>query len=153
MEELKKLYTVDDIAKMTGFTSRTIRNYLKNGSLQGQKIGGQWRFTMDNIKKMFNDSRFITELSDHKKQQVLDFIDGVNTDITGEIQVCSIVDYCCDSQKEGQKIYEKLVKVINSREDGSPPTRFDYEFIGKENKARFILFGNPDYIIKTLQLI
>ena len=111
--------------------------------------GSPW----DNIKKMFNDSRFITELSDHKKQQVLDFIDGVNTDITGEIQVCAIVDYYSDSPKEGHKIYEKLVKVINSREDGSPPTRFDYEFITKENKARFILFGNPDYIIKTLQLI
>lgn len=37
MAEFDKLYTVEDIAKMTSLTSRTIRNYLKNGSLTGKK--------------------------------------------------------------------------------------------------------------------
>jgi excisionase family DNA binding protein len=151
MEELKKLYTVEDIAKMTSLTSRTIRNYLKDGSLKGQKIGGQWRFTMDNIKQLFSNSAFLTDISGHRKQQVLDFIDGVNTDVEGVIQVCTIVDYYCENAKAGLKVYEKLVKVINSRENNTPPAKFDYEFIEKENKARFILFGDPDYIIKTLQ--
>ena len=56
MEEFEKLFTVEDIAQMTSLTSRTIRNYLKNGTLQGNKIGGQWRFTMDNIRQLFNNS-------------------------------------------------------------------------------------------------
>jgi excisionase family DNA binding protein len=79
MDEFKKLYTVEDIAKMTSLTSRTIRNYLKDGSLKGQKIGGQWRFTMENIKRLFDNSSFMNDVNSHKKQQVLDFIDGVNT--------------------------------------------------------------------------
>ncbi len=153
MNDFEKLYTVEDIAKMTSFTSRTIRNYLKDGSLQGQKIGGQWRFTMKNIKRLFDNSQFLNDIAGHKKQQILDFIDGVNTDIQGEIQVCTIVDYYCENQKAGHKMYEKLVTIINTREDNSPPAKFDYEFIEKENKARFILFGVPDYIIKTLQLL
>jgi len=153
MDEFEKLYTVEDIAKMTSFTSRTIRNYLKDGSLQGQKIGGQWRFTMNNIKRLFDNSKFLDEINNHKKQQVLDFIDGVNTDMQGEIQVCTIVDRYCESAKAGHNIYEKLVTVINSKDDGSPPAKFDYEFIEKEKKARFTLFGAPDYIIKTLQLL
>jgi excisionase family DNA binding protein len=153
MNELEKLYTVEDIAKMTSLTSRTIRNYLKDGSLQGQKIGGQWRFTMKNIKQMFSSGNIITDIANNKKQQVLDFIDGVNTDIQGETQVCAIVDYYCENQKAGHQIYEKLVTVINNRENNSPMAKFDYEFIEKENKARFTLFGDPDYIIKTLQLL
>jgi len=153
MDEFEKLYTVEDIAKMTSFTSRTIRNYLKNGSLQGQKIGGQWRFTMENIKKLFDNSLFVNDFSKKNKQQVLNFIYGTKTDTQGKIKVCTIVDCHCENQKEGHEIYEKLVTVINNKENNSPPANFSYDFIKKENKARFTLFGNPDYIIKTLQLL
>ena len=152
MNEFEKLYTVEDIAKMTSLTSRTIRNYLKDGSLQGQKIGGQWRFTMENIKQLFNNSIFLNDISRKNRQRVLNFISGSNIDIQGKIQVCTIVDCYCESPKAGNQIYEKLVTVINTKDDGIP-AKFDYEFIEKQNKARFTLFGNPDYIIKTLQLL
>ena len=152
MNEFEKLYTVEDIAKMTSLTSRTIRNYLKDGSLQGRKIGGQWRFTMENIKQLFNNSIFLNDISRKNRQRVLNFINGTNADIHGEIQVCTIVDCYCENQKAGQQLYEKLVAVINTKDDDSP-AKFDYEFIKKQKKARFTLFGNPDYIIKTLQLL
>jgi excisionase family DNA binding protein len=152
MDEFERLYTVADIARMTGFTSRTIRNYLKDGSLQGRKIGGQWRFTMENIKQLFSNSIFSGDMSRKNRQRILNFLSGAHTEIQGKIQVCSIVDCYCESPKEGQQIYEKLVTVINAKVDDAP-AKFDYEFNGKDKKARFTLFGNPDYIIKTLQLL
>ena len=33
----QKLYTVADVAELTGLTSRTIRNYLKDRHIAGQK--------------------------------------------------------------------------------------------------------------------
>jgi excisionase family DNA binding protein len=153
MDEFEKLYTVEDIAKMTGFTSRTIRNYLKDGSLQGSKIGGQWRFTMENIKKLFNNGILLIDISRKNRQRILNFINDTNTDIQGKIQVCTIIDYYCENSNAGHQIYKKLVTVINSKDKESPPAKFDYEFIEKQKKARFTLFGNPDYIIKTLQLL
>ena len=152
MEEFEKLYTVEDIAKMTSFTSRTIRNYLKNGTLQGRKIGGQWRFTMENIKQLFNSSMFLGDMSRQNRQRVLSFLSGADTPLQGKIQVCTIIDCDCESSKAGQQMYEKLVKVINAKKDDAP-ARFDYEFLPKANKARFTLFGNPDFIIKNLQLL
>ncbi len=50
----EKFYTVADVASVTGMTSRTIRNYLKDGTLTGTKIGVQWRFTEEDIKKLFH---------------------------------------------------------------------------------------------------
>jgi len=152
MNEFEKLYTVKDIAKMTSLTSRTIRNYLKDGSLQGQKIGGQWRFTMENIKQLFSNSIFLNDMSRKKRQQVLNFISGTNIDIQNKIQICTIVDCYCESPNAGQQLYERLVTVINTKDDGIP-AKFDYEFSEKQSKARFTLFGNPDFIIKTLQLL
>ncbi|MBN2240886.1 MAG: helix-turn-helix domain-containing protein [Dehalococcoidales bacterium] len=151
MSEFEKLYTVEDIAKMTSLTSRTIRNYLKDGSLQGRKIGGQWRFTFKDIQKLFDNSSYRKDISVERKQQIMDFIDGVNTDIQGDIQVCTVADCYCENRNAGQKTYEKLVTVINNQPDGAARARFDYEYIEKENKARFTLFGSPEFIIETLR--
>jgi len=149
--EFEKLYTVEDVAKMTSFTTRTIRNYLKNGTLKGRKIGGQWRFTMENIKNLFNNSVFLGDFSDNNKRQVSNFVNG-HSDIQGKTQVCAIIDCYCEDSKEGHRIYEKLVTVINSKKDDSP-ARFHFDYVEKQNKARFTLFGSPDYIVKTLQLL
>ncbi len=152
MEEFEKLYTVEDIARMTYFTSRTIRNYLKDGILQGRKIGGQWRFTMENIKQLFSNSVFLGDTSRQNRQRVLNFLSGADTILQDNIQVCTIIDCDCESQEAGQEIYKKLVKVINTKKDDAP-AKFDYEFMPKSNKARFTLFGNPDFVIKNLQLL
>jgi hypothetical protein len=153
MSEFEKLYTVGDIAQMTSFTTRTIRNYLKNGSLQGIKIGGQWRFTMGNIKRLFDNGKFKSDIMGKNKQEVIDFIEGVNPSIQGTTQVCTIVDCYCENQITGHQLYEKLVNAINCKDENSSPAKFKYDFIENKNTARFFLFGNPDFIIDTLQLL
>lgn len=52
--EFEKLYTVEDVAQITGLTLRTIRNYLKDGRLKGRRIGVQWRFTAEDIQALFD---------------------------------------------------------------------------------------------------
>ena len=42
---MKELLTIEDLAKMTGLSERTIRNYLAGGQLEGEKVDGAWRFT------------------------------------------------------------------------------------------------------------
>ena len=153
MEEFEKLFTVEDIAKMTSLTSRTIRNYLKNGTLQGIKIGGQWRFTMENVRQLFNNSVFSNDHSRNNRLQVLNFVNNKIPSNQRDIRICTIIDYFCESQNEGHRMYEKLVTVINNKRDDPSPAKFDYEYIEKASKARFILFGNPDFIVKSLQQI
>ncbi len=52
MSEVERLYTVEQVAKMTSLTTRTIQNYLRTGILRGRRIGGQWRFTATDIREM-----------------------------------------------------------------------------------------------------
>ncbi len=153
MNDFEKLYTVEDIAQMTSFTSRTIRNYLKDGSLRGRKIGGQWRFTMENIRQLFDNGDFLNDVSRKNKQRILNFIYGNKADNQDKIQVCTIIDCYCGSPEAGEQLYEKLVTVINGKEKDTPAAKFNYDFIKKESKARFTLFGNPDYVIETLRLL
>lgn len=153
MNELEKLYTVEDIANMTDLTTRTIRNYLKDGKLEGKKIGGQWRFTMKDIEKLFDNGTVSKDIQDNNKQQVLDFIDGVNTDMNGDIQICTIVDYYCDKAESAKQMMDKLITVINNNEETENGAKYSYDYIEKEGKARFTLFGSPSFIIATLKLL
>ena len=38
-------YTLGHLSPITGLTDRTLRTYLKNGILEGEKISGIWHFT------------------------------------------------------------------------------------------------------------
>lgn len=154
VNELEKLYRVEDIANMAGLTTRTIRNYLKDGSLEGKKIGGQWRFTMKNIEKLFNNGSVSKDIQDNEKQQVFDFIDGVNTDMNGSIQICTVVDYYCGKMESAKQMSDKLITVINNNNEAiKDGANYSYEYVEKEGKARFTLFGSPSFIIDILKLL
>ena len=151
---MEKLFTVEDIAKMASMTTRTIRNYLKEGTLEGRKIGGQWRFTEEDIKKFMESGNVSKEITEKNKQDVIDFIDGVNTDYTGEIQVCAIVDlYHEASAVEAKR--DKLLAFINTEGNELNPNymRFTYEYIENEQKGRITLFAPPNYLIEALKIL
>ena len=49
MNSEQTYYTGKEVAEMLGVTTRTIRNYLKEGKLKGTKFGGRWNFTQADI--------------------------------------------------------------------------------------------------------
>jgi excisionase family DNA binding protein len=44
------VYTLQEAARIFGVTERTMRNYLKDKRITGQKIGGIWYFTEENLQ-------------------------------------------------------------------------------------------------------
>lgn len=46
---MEKYYTLNEVAMMTGLTTRTLRNYLKMNVLKGEKLDGIWNFTEEEI--------------------------------------------------------------------------------------------------------
>lgn len=154
MNNFEKLYTIEDLAEMTRLTSRTIRNYLKDGILEGKKIGGQWRFTMKDIEKFFGNSKTNQDISTNYNNEVIDFLEGKNTDSQKEVQICTIIDFHCKNILEGKELSKKLITIINEDEEAvKNGAKFSYEYIKNFSKARFTLFGDSEFIIKTLKTL
>ena len=154
---MDKLYTVEDIAQMTSLTTRTIRNYLKDGTLKGRKIGGQWRFTEEDIKNFMDNGTVANELKNRNEQDVLDFLDGVNTfaDNIGEIQTCSIIDLYQDIEIVNAK-RDKFMKYINSlpsEETKGNWMSVNSNYIESEAKTRVVIFATPKYLIEALKIL
>jgi DNA-binding transcriptional MerR regulator len=47
------LYSVLEVSKMSDITPTTLRKYLKEGKLKGQKIGNRYFISEKNIKTFF----------------------------------------------------------------------------------------------------
>lgn len=48
-----ELYDVKELSKLLDVQEKTIRKYLKEGSLQGRKLGRKWYVTADSLKAYF----------------------------------------------------------------------------------------------------
>ena len=147
---LEKMFTVEDIAQMTSLTDRTIRNYLRTGLLKGRKIGGQWRFNMQDIKNFLDSGEVMSAISSEYKQDVLDFIDNVNTKISGDRQSCVIIDLYINHDK-ANSINEKLCELTAL--DTIHQMRLYYEYSEEYQRARFTVFSSPEIAVKLLSLI
>ena len=147
--EFEKLYTVDDIAQMTGLTSRTIRNYIKDGRLNGKKIGVQWRFTKEDINELFKEQDFTDSVEKAKNQLVIDYI---NAKEIKDISSCTIVDYPCSNSEEMESLCNKVLDIINEyKKTGF--IKFSYQYFEEYKKARFIIIGEIEWVQKLLNTI
>ena len=54
-----KYYCIGHIVQFTGLTDRTIRSYLANGILQGEKINGIWHFTPEQVDAFLRHPRSV----------------------------------------------------------------------------------------------
>jgi len=51
----KTLYSVPELSQKLNVTTVTIRNYLKQGKLKGQKVMGRWFILDDDILEFFRE--------------------------------------------------------------------------------------------------
>lgn len=109
----QKLYTVADVAELTGLTSRTIRNYLKDGTLRGKKIGVQWRFTEADINRLFSEAGGTNVL------RTEDVISGfMENTVRQQLEGCLVIDIPFQKEDELQKyiqIFKELTLEENER--------------------------------------
>ena len=138
----EKLYTVADVAEVTGLTSRTIRNYLKDGTLRGQKIGVQWRFTEEEIRKLFSRQ---TPGQDSPTQIVRSFLGQHEREGASFL---ALLDFPCVTEKDGMEIFAKLQKLR-----GAGIASMSYEYHDEGQLLRIALDGDTGAVMDLLEQI
>jgi len=52
-----KLYSVEELSEMLDVNERSMRKWLREGKIQGQKLGVKWYVSEEMLKKYFNQSK------------------------------------------------------------------------------------------------
>lgn len=59
------LYSVSEVSQKLNVTTATIRNYLKQGQLKGQKVTGRWFISAEDYSKFLNGFHEISKDISH----------------------------------------------------------------------------------------
>lgn len=129
---MAETYTIQDIAGMTGLNERTIRSYLADGLLKGEKTDGAWRFTAEHFGDFLRQDMVRASVQAKANAVVYDFL---ITDRRKESATCLILD---QPSAEGQEpgLREALSEQVNRLE-----LRWAYRY--QDGMARSILSGPP----------
>lgn len=146
----EKLYSVEEIAEMTSVTTRTIRNYLRNGILTGTKIGGQWRFRQEDVMNMLNQENMSSDVRETSKRIVKDFLNEQYTPFSESVSVCTVADVSC-SKAHAKKMGKTLFDLWNQANiQGS---NFRYDYLEESQTARFTFIAPLTLTEKALSVL
>ncbi len=70
-------YTMGHLTQFTGLTDRTVRNYITQGFLEGEKINGLWHFTPEAVERFLRHPSVRPSLIVHSNGIVYDALLGM----------------------------------------------------------------------------
>ncbi len=149
----KDILNINETARMLSLHPRTIRRYLREGTLKGTKVGGEWRIHRSDLQAMLGNSEVARELKDTWDKGVQEFLSGNGSEPEGGYRICTIIDCSFASPELAQDVSATLLKIVNHYKCGKQESKFQYSYDSETGKARFILWGSPDYIAQMMQAL
>ena len=134
-------YNLNDLALMTGFTTRTLRNYLNQGLLHGEKENGMWQFTVEEIERFFREPFVKEGLRIKRSGTVFDFMADRNKK---QARSCTILDIPA-SIKKGNDISAFFCDKISDVVDVL------YHYGWDNGVCRVILSGAADSVAEIMK--
>lgn len=131
---MKEYYTVEELAKELGVTTRTIRNYQKAQTIEGVKVAGQWRFSHEAVKMLLGES-FTDPLLTFNQQR--------EEKKQGESLLA--IDVPIISEDIRAKQTQQIINQYNLLYSGEN-RQFYYEKIN-DDLARYTLVGHLTYVL------
>jgi hypothetical protein len=138
---MEKTYNLNELAMMSGFTTRTLRNYLNQGLLHGEKVDGVWRFSAEEVDRFFKEPFVKEGLRIKRNALVFDFLADTAKKAN---RACVILDLPV-SDEEGEAISAFFCdKMINASD-----AAFTYHC--DRGMSRVILTGSEDQVTEILR--
>lgn len=89
-------YTINEVAMMTGLTTRTLRNYIKMNILKGEKIDGVWKFTVEDISDFISNPYVKPSIQAKNKAVIFDFL---AVDNKRKNEICMVLDLYIEEEE------------------------------------------------------
>ena len=138
---MEKTYNLNELALMTGFTTRTLRNYLSQGLLTGEKVNGAWQFTAEDLDSFFREPFVKEGLRIKRSSAVYDFMAGRDKKAA---RSCVVLDVPADLARGG-----RISAFFCDRMREAADVSFTY---GWENGlARVILTGSAESVAAIMR--
>ena len=137
------MYNINELATITGLTTRTLRSYLKLGILDGEKVDGVWLFTKEDVSRFLADKTVKPSLQAKRNAPILDFLADLKKPAN---QLCVILDLAI-SPEEAQEVSTFFCNAVNQCPSGCG-VKMNFQYEG--SNARVNLTGPEDLVQKIM---
>lgn len=138
---MEQMYSIENVAAMTGLSTRTIRNYIAGGQLEGCKSGGAWQFTAEQFSAFLGRDMVRQSVQAKANGIVYDFLLAGRR---SESAACLIWDWPVEGGEDEHILRERLLEVVNRR-----GAAVSYRF--ENGTARAILTGAPGVLAEIVR--
>lgn len=139
---MEKNYTINKVAVMTGLSTRTIRNYLKSGLVNGEKINGIWTVSANDFCDMLGNPAIKPSIKAKHNSVVYDFLADERKKTN---KICAVIDLYEDDA-EAEEISGFFCSAVNNEVIND--IIFKFEKNGRY--VRVILSGSEENVIELL---
>lgn len=142
------IYNLREVIEMTGLSERTIRRYLRDKKLVGQKIGGTWRFSKEQLESFFDNQKVVEDLSKKGGRDLIDFMNGKYC-LDFDVKSCVIVDFKVENKTKIREIKKEFLRISNGNRK-----KFQMKFYKENEYERLMIIGDIEYayhVIKTIR--
>ena len=138
---MKEAFSINDLAMITGLSTRTIRTYITTGFLSGEKIDGAWVFTHEQVLAFIENKAVQPSIKAKKNAIVFDFL---GTKPYNNDKMCTILDLAAKEALTASVFFcEKISECSPEAE-----LRFASDPIG--TGVRLILSGSPKDVMNLM---
>lgn len=137
----RETYTIEDVAQMTGLSSRTIRTYRKMGLLEGALQGNTWTFTPEQVGKLLNEP-YVQGAIEAKRNAIwTDFLQDTGKQVPS---LCTTADFPVTGAQGANALLDRLLEQLPAG------VRMNYCYDHRRNLVRIYLSGPKDLILPVL---
>lgn len=138
-------YSLTELAQITGYTTRSLRSFQKQGLLKGKLMGGKWLFSDKEIEN-FLEQDFVREGRQSKLQALVSHF------MYGHLPKASTLLIHDEKDFERAEILNKQVlELINGQM--AEVEQYFYKYDQKEQYGRFVVEASTEVVAKTAQVL
>lgn len=138
------MYNLKDVMKMLDVPERTIRRHIKEGLLNGTKIGGVWKFSQEDLINYIGSTKIQKHIVDTGLKEISDYYFGFIED-QNAISYMFIMSFKKEeSTKESVKVTKQFKSPFSLRGHG-PYHKHIYSFIGTKEDLLTLIDWSEQY--------
>ncbi len=137
----KNYYSINELAVISGFTTRSLRSFISMGHLKGEKIDGIWQFTPEEIEAFLSNPNVAPGLKSKVNALVYDFLADSEKKSN---EICSIMDYVME-EDEASELSDYFCDKMNNTSNAS------FKLTKHGKNVRVIIKGPEDFVVDTIK--
>lgn len=139
----KDFYSINELSTISGFTTRSLRNFIQMEFLKGEKFNGEWRFSLEQIENFLSHPNIKDGIKSKNNSVVYNYLLNKPQKDT----ICSIVDLTL-TPNEIKTLSEKICQMINDSN-----ANVEFKFSAHNGNVRIIIAGEKNFVKQILLLI